>query len=383
MKNFFVTIILFQFLNLTFIYAQVSFISNGQRLNGLAGRGVVLSDLNKDGNLDAFIVNDNGPEGNGYRVYFGSGKGEFKDSISLTNPIPWSGQPVTGDFTGSGKLEIITGWTIWTCDGKNNFTPDTTRFNMPHDVMLNSIAAADLNGDNFPDLFVTTYSRNVNDLRVYFNDGKGHFIDGGQRLLQGKGIHYPAVLGDLNGDGYIDAVTTGWRGKQDDPCPNRILLNDGKGNFKETGQVLEEGGSHCHGLALADIDKDGDLDAVIGMQNEPHARIYLNDGHAQFTKGQSLGIGKVEKILAADFNSDGFTDLFLACNDPNEVWINDSKGNFTDSKLRLGSEWSWNAAIGDLNNDGKPDISVVNFYTEFKNNKYTVHGRNAEVWLNK
>lgn len=371
---------LLQFINLQ---AQVTFISNGQLLNKLAGRGVVLADFNHDGNTDAFVVNDDGPEGKGYRVYFGNGEGGFRDSISLINPIPWSSQPVAGDFTGNGGLEVITGWTVWTTDNKGNFTADTTRFSGPHDVTLNHIAAADFNKDGFLDLFISVYSRSVNELRVYLNNGKGHFIYTGQKLGQDEGVHYPVALGDINGDGYIDAVTTGWRNKNNDPCPNRIFINNGNGFFKETDQLLEEGGSHSHGLAIADIDNDGDQDIIVGIQSAPFARIYLNNGQGNFTPGQTLGDRSVEKIFVADFNKDGNVDLFLACNGPNEVWLNDGKGIFTDSGVRLGSEWSWNAAIGDLNNDGKQDIFVVNFSGEFKQNVYTARGRHAEVWLNK
>ena len=362
--------------------AQLSFNANGQHLGGLAGRGVVLADFNDDHNLDAFVVNENGPEGKEYRVYFGDGHGFFRDSISLLNPIPWASQPVAGDFDGDGKIEVITGWTVWICDGHGHFKADTTRFISPHDATLNQIAVGDLNGDGRPDLSATVYGNGVNGERVFLNDGKGRFVETDQTCGQGEGIQYPVVLGDLNGDGFIDAVTTGWRNKKSDPCPNRILMNDGTGHFAESTQILDEGMNHSHGLALADVDNDGDLDIIVGMQGPPFARVYLNNGHGHFTPGQTLGSRFVEKVFAADLNGDGAVDLFLACNGPNEVWVNDGHGHFTDSGVRLGTEWSWNAALGDLNGDRKIDAFVVNFAAEVQKGVYSPRGRLFEVWLN-
>ena len=61
MKNFFITAIIFT-CTLNIVDAQVSFVSNGQQLNRLAGRGVLVSDFNDDGYPDVFVVNEDGPE---------------------------------------------------------------------------------------------------------------------------------------------------------------------------------------------------------------------------------------------------------------------------------------------------------------------------------
>src|SRR5512135_2323921 len=70
------------------------FLDNGQRLNDLASRGVALADLNGDGFLDAFVVNENTPDGQGHRIYFGDGAGRLVDSGQiLANASNWSGRP--------------------------------------------------------------------------------------------------------------------------------------------------------------------------------------------------------------------------------------------------------------------------------------------------
>jgi hypothetical protein len=381
MKNSIILFVIFCSL-IGVIKAQVSFVNNGQQLNGLAGRGIALADLNSDGNLDAFVVNEDGPDGNGYKLYFGDGQGQFTDSTILINPISSAARPAIGDINNDSKPEVITGWTVWMNDGSGNLTAETKRFPPANNMSITHIELADLNKDGILDAFCSVNGNQGDNLRVYLNDGNGNFIDSGQRLCQGQGVHYPVKLGDLNGDGNIDAVSTGWKNNSSDPCPNRILINDGNGNFTETGQILNEGTRHSHGLALADVDKDSDIDIILGMQASPYARIYLNDGQSNFTADQTLGANSVEKVETGDFNNDGNVDIFFACNGANEVWLNDGEGHFSDSGVRLGSEWSWNAALGDLNNDGRLDIFAVNFAADFSSGNFAAKGRLAEVWLN-
>ncbi len=216
--------------------------------------------------------------------------------------------------------------------------------------------------------------------RLYRNEGKGRFKDTGQSL--GQGILASVELADLNGDGFPDAVMSGWKNTDADPCPNRVFLNDGQGRFTDSGQAFDEGLNHSHGLALGDLDKDGDQDMVLVTQAAPFARLYLNDGKGRLTAGRTLGTVGVEKVALADLDGDGALDVFLACIGPNEVWLNDGRGVFTDSGLRLGAEWSWELAVGDLNGDRLPDLFIVNLGVDRKAPpEKQMQGRFAEVWL--
>ncbi len=353
---------------------SVQFAANGQQINQASGRNVVLGDFTGDGVLDAFVVNTSD-----YRIYFDDGQGRFTDSGQrLTSSSGWT-TPATGDINGDGRLEVITGTTVWLNNGQGRFTAQTGLIETAEGGSL-SVKLADLNGDGHPDIFAL---RNYAAARVYLNDGQGRFRDTGQRLGDGTigtGQLALIALGDLDGNGTIDAVTAGWRWNGSTQCPNHVWLNDGKGNFHDSGQLLDEGASHVHGLALGDLNGDGRPDLVMGIQDAARSgRIYLNDGTGRFVGGPNLGGSLGENVALADFDGDGTLDVFTTLHAPNRVWLNDGSGIVRDSGLRLGptTTWNWDVAVGDLNGDGRMDAVVV--ASQLSN---VSQGAPAQVWLN-
>lgn len=86
-------------------------------------------------------------------------------------------------------------------------------------------------------------------------------------------------------------------------------------------------------LAVADIDVDGDLDVLIGAQDEQGAASWwLNDGQGHFSIGSAVGTGVVAPSVG-DLDNDGDTDLWLGCSGPNRALLNDGKGQFTPARF--------------------------------------------------
>jgi hypothetical protein len=344
--------------------AQVSFVEGGQQLNCLIASGVALADLNGDGKLDAFVANDNPSGGSDNRVYFNAGSGGFTDSGQrLLDPTGSGPNAVAGDINGDGKIEVITGRTVWLNDGGGGFAADTNRFvDSDHSDFLRA-TLADLNGDGHLDVFAIVWKAPS---RIYTNDGSGLFSDTGQRI--GQGIQANVVLRDVNGDGSIDAVTTGWKenslpGGTNNYCPNRVWTNNGSGMLTGTGQVLDEAARHIHAMALGDVDNDGHPDLVIGMTAAPWAKVYRNDGVGRFSLSQSFGNRWIESMALGYLNGDGWLDIYLGCGSPpapDQVWTNNRTGQFVNSGLGLDPAHSTDVAIGDVDGDGDFDVFVVN-----------------------
>ena len=173
-----------------------------------------------------------------------------------------------------------------------------------------------------------------------------------------------------DGDGDID-----YFGKR--PGSGYIVqLNDGNGNFS-AGWEMEDAQATVGGIALADFDVDGDLDALVtnGFRETGSfpSRLFWNDGNGQFTdSGQIMNESLGAELAVGDLDLDGDLDVFVANMDqPNEVWLYEN-GGFVDSGLRLGenTDMSGKATLGDLDGDGDLDIIVGRFRG------------GAEVWFN-
>jgi hypothetical protein len=191
-----------------------------------------------------------------------------------------------------------------------------------------------------------------------------------------SGITLPknSILGDLDGDGDHDAFV------KVDGNGYSTLINDGKGNFKEhwTGEdSLAIAAGRGMDVTLGDLDGDGDIDAFVtngDRERSYPSSVWLNDGTGRFTNsGQQLCLTVFAWVSLGDLNGDGFIDAYISnMGLPNQIWLNDGTARFTDSGLRFKTEGETRGcSLGDLDGDGDLDIFVANFY----------NGRN-EIWFN-
>ncbi|UCF32053.1 MAG: choice-of-anchor D domain-containing protein, partial [bacterium] len=138
---------------------------------------------------------------------------------------------------------------------------------------------------------------------------------------------------------------------------NRVWLNDGAGLFSDSGQEL--GDARSYGVAMADLDGDGDVDAFVA--NDGANRVWLNDGGGIFSdSGQNMRNSDSYGVAAADLDGDGDDDVLVWNNKGNRVWLNDGTGFFSDSGQNLGNARSYGGALADLDGDGDLDAFVAN-----------------------
>lgn len=200
-------------------------------------------------------------------------------------------------------------------------------------------------------------------------------IDGYSQIFE-EGVHIPgdfptsAAFGDLNGDGHVDFLQT----FAQNPAPDslnatKIWINNGDNTFTLNGDF---GNTSNKDIKIADIDNDGDLDAITA------SRIWLNDGSANFSIGRVLGID-VYSVVVADFNEDGYLDVFCAVYDrgtDDRLFLSDGNGEliYTLFPWTTGS-YSTDAQTVDINNDGHMDIIIA------KGQSPLLDRRKNEVWL--
>ncbi len=260
---------------------------------------------------------------------------------------------VLGDLDGDGDLDVVVAGfltdpsRVWLNDGAGRFAVTAQSLATG---LVRTVALGDLDADGDLDL-VFGYGPGAN--TVWLNDGAANFADTGQSL--GSGSTYGIAPGDVDGDGDLDLVVA----RAGDP--NTVWLNDGSGTFTDSGQALGNLGNETNlCVALADLDADGDLDAVFAGYSPYYTEVWENDGLGHFGYGAQLGVRYTYDLAIGDVDGDGDPDVMLA-NDlqPDTIWLNDGAGGFTDSGQNLGSAASRGVALGDVDGDGDLDAFVA------------------------
>ena len=228
---------------------------DGGTLGNSSSFGITLGDLDNDGDLDAFVANHVGQPN---RVWINDGSGAFSDSGQLLGNS-FSLDVALGDVDGDGDLDAyVANYSgqpnrVWLNDGLANFTSNGQSLGSFYSI---DVSLADLDGDDDLDAFIVNQGGAGQPYRIWKNDGLGNFTDSGQAL--GNSESYGASLGDLDGDGDVDAFIANYGTSGE---ANRVWLNDGLGYFSDSGQAL--GNSRSFAATLGDLDGDGDLDAFV------------------------------------------------------------------------------------------------------------------------
>ncbi len=170
-----------------------------------------------------------------------------------------------------------------------------------------------------------------------------------------EGETFGVALGDIDNDGDVDAVTV------DAYDDMEVYMNDGSGVF--TYDQTYGSGESWFGVYLVDVDMDDDLDIIVAaFYSGNGCEVWKNNGLGSFTMSQgsiasSFGM---EELGIGDVNGDGSPDIFAPASSGghSEVWLNDGSGNFTDSNQDLDGSSCTQAVLVDLDGDNDLDAFV-------------------------
>ncbi len=194
------------------------------------------------------------------------------------------------------------------------------------------------------------------------NDGNGIFICT-PVSSDVESSHGVAAI-DIDADGDDDLIFAMSKTFQDPESNNRLCLNDGAGVF--TCSDISDDQDDTHGVAVADLDDDGDIDLAFANDNgegaTPTDRVCLNNGSTSFTCSDvAESTGESSDVDAVDVDGDSDVDLVFAVWGTNRLCINDGSASFSCTDIAGTSTTSTSVLSYDMDLDGDSDLIFTNW----------------------
>jgi hypothetical protein len=282
-------------------------------------------------------------------------------------PINIGGRPndiAVGDWNKDGKLDVITcndgdTVTVLLGDGRGGFTPAP---GSPIRAAAHLIAVGDVNKDRNPDLALTHHDSFG--VVVLLGAGDGRFAPAtGSPFAahQGTKAHnHGLALSDLNGDGNSDITTS----NQDDNSVS-VLLGDGRGGFTPAVGSPIAVGRAPYPHVVGDVNRDGNLDIVTPNVGSNNVTVLLGDGRGGFTPAAKSPFGVATRpyyVALGDVSGDALPDLITTHDDINlmTTLLGDGRGGFAAapaSPFDLGRR-AYKLVAADVNGDGRAELVV-------------------------
>jgi hypothetical protein len=328
--------------------------------------GVALLDYNRDGLLDIFLVNGGRiPSSNGKLDFFSRHEPSYWNRLYRQNP--------DGSFTDVTEQAGLA-------------QAGNTNYGM-------GVAVGDYDNDGYPDLYVTNYGKNI----LYHNNGDGTFTDVTEKAgVAAGGWSVSAGFFDYDNDGKLDLFVVrylDWSMQKNKTCgtqmptycppgefppvSNLLFHNRGDGTFEDvsvkSGIAAKKGDGL--GVAFADYDGDGFTDVFVANDaieqylfhnngDGTFREVALDSGAALTVDGKKLsGMG----VVFQDYDNDGKPDLVVTQlpHEPYVAFHNDGHGAFSEQGLEAGlgllsgNVSGWGVGLEDFNNDGWKDLFII------------------------
>jgi hypothetical protein len=342
----------------------------------IMGSGAALFDFDNDGDLDVFLVQGSVLEASD------------KPSATL---FPWRAPVGPRGRLFRNDLAVRKDGSL-----KLTFTDVTEQSGIVATGYGMGVIAGDVNNDGWLDLYLCNLGAN----NLYLNNGNATFTD----ITRKAAVDDPrwstsAAFVDYNRDGWLDLMVVNYAQftvagspacyagstakdycgpRSFRPAGNKLLRNKGDGTFEDVTEragVAKEFG-HGLGVITADFDDDGWTDIYVANDGDPN-QLWINQKNGSFKNEALLAGAAVNRdgvaeagmgVDAGDFNGDGTDDIFIThlMDETNTLFVNLGRGTFEDRTREAGLGLPGSRLTGfgtlffDYDNDGWLDLLVVN-----------------------
>lgn len=326
-------------------------------------RAVAVGDFNGDGNLDAAVLAAGNP--GSVAIFLGDGTGNLagptlygvgNQGAGVYNNI------VAAHLRSAARLDLVvtngndSTVSVLLGNGDGTFQPQVT-YSTGSSLGAGTpqwVAVADVNKDGHPDLVTADSGQGIS---VLLGVGNGTFKPAVfySDVLNGSGVGYGAngvAIADLNGDGNLDVVAAAWSGVVN------VFLGNGDGTFQP---AVGYSVPYATTIGIADVNGDKKPDLVVTDYVESTTWVLLGNGDGTFKPGVAYATDNGDQgLVLADFNQDGRLDFAVGSNIG--PFMSVALGN-GDGTFRAGTNYGFvegygvdQIAAADLRNDGNLDI---------------------------
>jgi hypothetical protein len=339
---------------------------------GQLPEGIIAGYFDDDNNLDLVISNFGSAD---ISLLKGNGDGTFSSQITF-NVGNTPRALVGGDFNKDGKPDIAVtdrddySVSILINNGGGTFNPAVNYYS--GGIKPRLMIAEDLNDDQSLDLVFIDAEQKLQDPNMV-----GVLLGKGDGTFQNAVIQQIDIIGyfqatssltslDFNEDGKKDLIVSVHVSGSEDHDYLTLLKGNGDGTFSLSPSIdLGDVGYKSFYLTSADLNEDNHTDLVITGSSASNVSVYLGTGNSTFNLNNRYITGQYPRWLSlTDLNNDSILDM-VTCNEGSDslgnvsLLLGKGEGKFIKVPIfELQYQQSYSSAVGDINNDGKPDLAV-------------------------